>query len=445
VRLGARGGGIRRVTGVQPQPAADWTPLLPRAPLALPRDFIWGVASSAFQAEGGDVPNDWVEAARAGRVPPNPGNGFWERAEQDFALVAGLGVQHYRLSVEWSRVEPEPGRFDEQALDRYRRICDAARASGLTPWVNLFHFTHPIWVARSGGLRTQRNRDEFLRYVDRVAHALAPHARHFHIQNESMVYVLSSYLLGENPPYVRDAEVAHEMSRHVLAMHAGGYAIVHEAVPDATVATIEVYIPLIPESEDLRMAAAGFDRWYNGTILRALATGIVDLPGREPEEVAGLRGALDVYGFNYYAASSLGPDGVGSYASYEGAPTDVMGRRVCPDQMDRGLRRVADALPHVPIIVTENGCPTQDERFRVRYIAAHLAATQRARAAGADVRGYFHWTAVDNYEWHHGFGAARFGLIGFDPTTLERKPKASAHWLADVIRRGLLDPVDFPY
>src|SRR5512139_3247116 len=110
---------------------ARWAGLLPAGPVRFEPGFAWGVASSAFQSEGGDVPNDWVDAAGAGVVPRNPGNGFFERAEADFALVASLGLRHYRLSVEWSRVEPEEGRFDEAALDRYRRICDAARAAGI--------------------------------------------------------------------------------------------------------------------------------------------------------------------------------------------------------------------------------------------------------------------------------------------------------------------------
>jgi beta-glucosidase len=422
----------------------EWAPILPRRAIAIPEGFLWGVASSGFQAEGGEVPNDWVAAAHAGKVPANPGNGFWSRAEEDFALVADLGFRHYRLSIEWSRVEPEEGRFDQQALDRYVAMCDAATAAGLTPWVNCLHFTLPLWVAKAGRLRNPTNRDHFWRYLERVARALAGHARHFHTQNESMVNVLSSYLLGETPPYERDPEVTYEMARHALALHARGYQLLHEIVPDATVATIEVYIPLIAADRQHEAPASFFDSWYHGTLLRALRTGIVELPGREPEEIPGLRGAADLYGFNYYAASSLGSDGAGSYAVHNPAPIDNMGRRVCPEEMERGLRRVADALPSVPILVTENGCPTEDEVFRIRYIAAHLAAVMRACAAGADVRGYFHWTAVDNYEWQHGFGPARFGLIGFDPATLQRHVKESGPWLADVIRRGLLDPATIP-
>jgi beta-glucosidase len=121
-----------------------------------------------------------------------------------------------------------------------------------------------------------------------------------------------------------------------------------------------------------------------------------------------------------------------------------MHRKVHPGGLEDGLVRVAKALPGVPLLVTENGVPTTDETFRIRYVAAHLAALDRARRRGADVRGYFHWSAVDNYEWHYGFGPERFGLVAFDPATQERSVKESGRWFADVIRTGILDPARIP-
>jgi beta-glucosidase len=435
-----------RLRGV-PHPDAAWAPLLPSEAVAFPANFVWGVASSAFQAEGGDVANDWVDAARAGRVPPNPGNGFWELAETDFPLVASLGLRHYRLSVEWSRVEPERGRFDAAALDRYRRICAAAQEAGLTPWVNLFHFTHPRWFAARGGFLEPANHADFLRYVEKVVRVLAPDARHFHVQNESMVYVLTGYLLGENPPFVKRREDAFAMTRHVLALQAAAAHIIKSVDPGLLVAGIEVYLdprPLNPDDAGQREVAARFDAWYHGTLLEALATGWIRLPGREPEEIPLLRSAIDLYGFNYYSSAAFGPSGPGSFADRADAPIDRMGRHVFPRGLEEGLLRVARALPGMPLLVTENGVPTSDETFRIRYIAAHLAALLRARARGADVGGYFHWTAVDNYEWHHGFSEARFGLIGFDPGTRARHIKASGRWLAGVIASGRLDPAQIP-
>jgi beta-glucosidase len=424
---------------------ALWEGLLPKRPVRFPPDFVWGLASSAFQAEGGDVPNDWVDAARAGRVPPNPGNGFWERAEEDLALAASLGARHYRLSLEWSRVEPAEGRFDEAALDRYRAVCDAAGRAGLVPWVNFFHFTHPRWFAERGGFLAAGGREAFLRYLERAARALAGRARHFHVSNESMVYVLASYLNGANPPFVRKREAAWDMTRTVLELQAEGYRILKGLDPGATVASIEVYLdvhPRDPADAGHRAAAERFDAWYHGVLLEALATGWVRLPGREPVEIPHLRGALDLYGFNYYTPTWLG--GGGGFSGDGGGPRDALGRAVDPSGLERGLLRVAAALPGVPLLVTENGCPTTDETFRIRYLAAHLAALERARAAGAPVGGYFHWTAIDNYEWHEGFGDARFGLVGFDPRTLERRVKRSGEWLRDVIAAGELDPTRIP-
>jgi beta-glucosidase len=422
---------------------ASWIPLLPAEPVVFPADFAWGVASSAFQAEGGPVPNDWDAAAREGRVPRNPGNGFWQRYAGDFDLVARLGFRHYRLSVEWSRVEPEEGRFDEAALDRYRAMCDAARAAGLEPWVNLFHFTHPRWFAARGGFLRRENHPFFVRYAERVGRALAGRARHFHVQNESMAYVAGAYLTGQMPPFLASRAAAFAMTRHVLALHADVHRALKAIDPALVVATIEVYLdprPEDPADPEQAEAARRFDRWYHETWLRALATGVVALPGAEPEEIPHLRGALDLHGFNYYSSLCFGAAGLGSYADRPDAPVDAMGRRVFPRGLEEGLLRVARALPGVPLLVTENGCPTTDERFRMRYLAAHLAALDRARRRGADVRGYFHWTAVDNYEWLHGFGDARFGLIGFDPRTRERRVKDSGRWLASVIARGRLEP-----
>jgi beta-glucosidase len=262
-----------------------------------------------------------------------------------------------------------------------------------------------------------------------------------------MVYVLIGYMMGEIPPFVRDPDAAFTMTRHVLALHADAYRILKSQDPRPTVATIEVYLDARPEDAGhalQRQAAERFDAWYHGVLLEALATGWIRAPRREPEEIPHLRGALDAYGFNYYSSTSFGAAGTGSWSDRADAPLDAMHRKVHPGGLEAGLLRVAKALPGVPLLVTENGCPTSDETFRIRYLAAHLAALDRARAAGADVRGYFHWTLVDNYEWRFGFGPERFGLVAFDPATQERSVKASGRWLADVIREGAIDPSRIP-
>jgi beta-glucosidase len=284
--------------------------------------------------------------------------------------------------------------------------------------VNFFHFTHPTWFAKAGGILSEPGRADFLRYVEHVGRALPSHAHHFHVSNESIVYV--------------------------FALHADAYRILKSIDASNHVATIEVYLDMRPRGDGWQQETERFDAGYNGVLLDALATGWIRPGEREPIEIPHLKGALDIYGFNYYCAQSLGPDGLGSYSNLDSPPIDSMGRAVFACGMEEGLVRVAKALPDVPVLVTENGCPTTDERFRIRYIAAHLGALDRARRRGVPVGGYFHWTAVDNYEWLEGFSDARFGLIAFDPHTQLRTVKESGRWLQRVITAGRLGPAEIP-
>jgi beta-glucosidase len=427
--------------------AEDWEGILPDEAVSFPPDFIWGVASSAFQAEGGQVANDWVAMADMGLVDANPGNGFWQRFAEDFSLLRSFGIRHYRLSVEWSRVEPERGRFDEAAIDHYRAVCEAALSAGITPWVNFYHFTRPLWFRERGDFQNAENEADFLRYVERVTRALAGSAKHFHSQNESLLYAQLGWRFGQMPPFVHDDEQAWSATLRMLWLHAGTYRVIKSIDADAKIGPVEAYLdfhPADPNSEADRTSVDRADYWFHRVFWEGLATGRVTSPEARAAEVEGLAGAADFYGLNYYSASRIGSSGHGSHADREGRPRDGMGRYVHPQGLERGLRRAAEALPGMPLLVTENGCPTTDERFRIRYLAAHLAALDRVRRSGIDVGGYFHWTAVDNYEWGQGMDRTPFGLIAFDRETGERRPKASASWLGEVIAAGRIDPGSIP-
>lgn len=426
------------------QAAQSWDAMLPTDPIDFAPAFKWGVASSAFQAEGGDVCNDWVMEAALSRLPSNPGNGFRERAEEDFGLIAGLSFGHYRLSVEWSRVEPDPGQFDQHAIDGYKQMCESAMAAGLTPWVNFLHFTMPSWVARTNRFLNDDNVSAFLRYLERVGSELAPYAQHFHVGNELLSYVTDSYRRGLLPPYGQDEADAVKVMYAVLFIYAHGYLALKGINDGCEVATIEAYQECRagePEDEALAMAE---DSWLNKPLLTGLRSGWVELPGQREFEIPELKGAADLYGFNYYASTTFVRGQARSTRAAADAPHDAMGRFVFPWGLEDGLCRVHNELPNMRLIVAENGCPTIDECFRIRYIAAHLAAIDRAAGKGARAEGYFHWTAVDNFEWREGFSDARFGLIGFDPKTKDRYVKQSGDWISDIIKKGRLTREDIP-
>lgn len=412
-----------------------------------PPGFVWGTASSSHQSEGGNVHNDWsaweeqpghiARGHRSGR-----GNDFWNRYDGDFALLAQLGLRHDRLSIEWSRVEPERGRIDAGALDHYRRILASAREHGITPWVNLHHFALPRWFAADGGFLHERNLDPWRRHVERVARALAPLCSHWHPINEANAYAGGAYLLGVMPPGSKDFAAFRTILRNTMLMYRDAYQVLKEVDPAAQVGTIHAFAPAFPAdpaNPDDVLMAENFDAHFNAVPLRALREGVVALPGTEPEPVDGLRGAADFFGANYYSATtvSAGAPGAGRPYPADAPRLTQLGNAPWPEGLLLVLRRVRDAGLGIPIYVAENGIGTEDDAWRIEYIRGHLAMVARAIAEGCDVRGYFHWTSVDNFEWHLGW-TAQFGLIGFDPETFERRPKPSAAFLGQVARSGVL-------
>ncbi len=419
------------------------------AQIQFPTGFIWGTASSSHQAEGNNVHNDWweweqqpghiVHGQRSGRA-----NNSYELYDSDFALLAELGLTHYRLSIEWSRIEPDEDRVDAGALAHYGRVLEAAHRRGITPWVNLHHFALPRWFAAKGGFLLEENLSYWRRHVARVAKTLSPLATHWHPINEANAYAAGSYLLGEMPPGQRDFSALLRVLRNTQLMYRDGYQILKSTDPRLQVGTIHVMIPVFPAdpaSDEDKLLARNFDALFNDLPLIGLRDGVIALPGEEAEPVAGLKGAADFFGANYYSSASIdhrSPQQFSPYPPGEQRLTQL-GNCVYPEGLRLVLQRVRDAQLGVPIYVAENGIGTDDDTWRIEYITQHLQQVALAIADGCDVRGYFHWTSVDNFEWNRGW-TAQFGLIGFDPETYARRPKPSAYFLAEVARHNALRP-----
>jgi len=244
------------------------------------------------------------------------------------------------------------------------------------------------------------------------------------------------------PPGEKDFAAFRQILRNTMLLYRDAYQVLKGIAPAAQVGTIHVFMPVFPadaSSEDDVLMAQNFDAHFNAVPLRALREGVIALPGLEPEPVEGLRGAADFFGANYYSATSVRAAEPGAGGPY---PPDAprltqLGNAPWPEGLLQVLRRVRDAGLAIPIYVAENGIGTDDDAWRIEYIRSHLAMVARAVAEGCDVRGYFHWTSVDNFEWHLGW-TAQFGLIAFDPVTFERRPKPSAAFLGEIARTGVL-------
>ncbi len=384
-----------------------------------PDGFLWGAATAAHQVEGNNVNSDWwVREHAPGTDLPEPSGDAadsYHRYPEDIALLAGLGLNTYRFSIEWARIEPEQGYVSRAQLQHYRRMVDTCREHGLTPSVTLHHFTHPRWFARLGGWRNPVAADLFARYTEAVLPVLGDDVEWVCTINEpNMVAMtrgeegteMTASRLPAPDPQITDALIAaHGRAREVLSgvgQVRSGWSVAtqayHPATPDAVEATAAYGYP----REDVFLDAAAGDDWIG---VQAYLRTFIDRDGR-PLPVA------------------------------DDVEKTLIGWEYFPPALGIGVRNAWARTGGVPVVVTENGIATQDDARRIDYTHDALVGLHDAMADGIDVRGYLHWSALDNYEW--GSYTPTFGLIAWDRQTFARTPKPSAHWLGQVARSGEL-------
>ena len=424
---------------------------MPEATFHFPADFKWGVATAAHQVEGNNVHNDWwTWEQEEGHVKEGRTSGlacnWWENAEADFDRAAAMGVNALRLSVEWSRVEPRPGKFDDSALERYSQMLQGLRARGIEPMVTLHHFTNPRWLAEQGGWKNPETVAMFAGFVRRVVEALGQHCDLWCTINEPNVYSTMGYLAGVFPPGQSDFKVAMLVIRHLLGGHAAAYREIHALQPHARVGfahNMHIFDPANPRSPLDRRAARRAGKAHNQVILTALTQGRWTLPvgfGLAWK----LRRTLDWIGLNYYTRNLVAFDRTQGQVVLNHRPhaddaesLDGGHGEFYPRGIFRCLRQLARL--GLPIYVTENGIPDEGDDQRPSYLLTHLHQMWHAIQLCYPVMGYYHWTLVDNFEWAEGW-TLRFGLIALDPKTQTRTPRRSAGLYAEAIRANAITP-----
>ena len=424
---------------------------MPKASFYFPKDFRWGTATSSHQVEGNNVNNDWwAWEAEPGRILNGARSGlacnWWADAEADLDRAAEMGTNAHRFSIEWSRVEPQPGLYDEQALGRYRQILDAMHARDIEPMVTLHHFSNPIWLAHKGGWENPGAIVDFQRYVRAVLEALGDLVPLWVTINEPMVYTVEAYLEAKFPPGKASLPAAMQVARNLLFGHAAAYHLIKELQPESQVGIarqLRVFEPSNQRSPLDRWATKLLHWIFNENFNQALREGRLRWPlGRGAVE--NLAGTLDFFGLNYYtrdlvAFSPTSPRQffIRRHVGEDAEISDNNYGEIYPE----GMRQVLEMAKvfDLPIYITENGLPDADDDQRPGFILRHLRQVWSAvNFGGAPVMGYYFWSLVDNFEWERGW-VERFGLIYVDETTQERKLRRSGEMYGRICRSGMFD------
>ncbi len=368
--------------------------------LDFPKGFLWGSATSSYQVEGGIENNDWAEAGRQGKVPlAGRACDHYNLYEKDFDIVKELGQNAHRLSIEWARVEPEEGKFDEKEIEHYRKVLQALRDRGIEPFVTLWHFTLPLWFAKKGGFENPKAPEIFARYCGYMVEKLGDMAKFWITINEPIIYSWQSYVKGVWPPFKKNIFTFKKVTKTLISSHLASHNVIKKINPSLQVGIAKNNMDFDSSRFNLlgRAIQVFRNKFWNHYFLKKISR------------------HQDFLGLNYYFHKHFG------YKFYE--QKSDMGWAIYP----KGIYHLLKELKryNLPIYITENGLADAVDQKRAKFIKDHLHWAQKAMQEGVDLKGYFYWSLLDNFEWAHGFDP-RFGLIEVDYETMERKIRPSA-------------------
>ncbi len=420
--------------------------------------FVWGVSTAAYQIEGGvdeggRGPSIWdTFAHEPGRIA-NGDTGdvacdHYHRYPEDVELMAGLGLDAYRFSIAWSRIQPDGrGAVNREGLDFYQRLVDTLLARGIDPVATLFHWDLPQALQDDGGWFNRDTAARFAEYANIVGAALGDRVKMWITLNEPFVHTVFGHAFGVHAPGQALLFDALPTAHHQLLGHGLAVAALrtHTSSP-ITLANNYSPVRVLGDSAEDHAAGAAYDALHNRLFTepllgRGYPEGF-DLPVRDGD-LDVIAAPIDALGVNYYNPTGIrapaSPDAPMPFEIVEltGYPVTDFGWPVVPE----GLGELLTRLHHdfgLPMYVTESGCAypeSPDDQRRIDYLASHIDAVEAARSEGVDVRGYFVWSLLDNFEWAEGY-SKRFGLVHVDFDTQLRTPKASYHWFRDRITRA---------
>ncbi|MFI0347598.1 MAG: family 1 glycosylhydrolase [Chthoniobacterales bacterium] len=403
------------------------------------RPFAWGISTSSLQYENRNVlpgdknyfQRDWDLLIKK-RKAPIIGDALssWSHFDKDLEALKKIGVNSYRLSIEWARVEPTPGHYNESAIAGYVDMIRKLKKAGIEPYVCLWHFSFPSWLTDENN----SNKTNWLHpcaskrwnlYVTKMAKAFSPYVTYYAPENEPNGQILTAYVIGLWPPnHMFDFKGYKEAMVASADMFRDAAARIKEITPNAKIISVEAT-----------------PYWYPGPLDPG---GIIynTVEHNDFDHLDKIYDVCDIIGFNYYYSQVAGPISLLTEPSHHGHNFTMMGWRIDPEALGKQIRKIGKRY-NKPMMITENGMAGIKESKRINYLRDHIEQVRKAMADGYDVKGYFIWSLADNYEWHYGY-VPKFGLSIMNPKTLNRELKPSAFYYHDVIeaseKEGVVDP-----
>lgn len=399
--------------------------------LKFPNNFFWGAATSAHQVEGSNH-NNWTEWEKENAVrlskesgekypPENYISGqtcdHYNRYEEDFDLIKAMGHNAHRFSIEWSRIEPEEGRFNEKEIEHYRDVINALRARNLEPFITLWHWTMPVWFTDKGGFKKRENIKYFIRFCERIVKELKNNVKFWIVFNEPEIYSGNSYLKGVWPPQKKNFIYYLLVIRGLIKAHCELYKIIKKIQPDSQIgiAKNNIYFEAYQNRIHNLILKKFIDWWWNYYFLNRI------------------KNYQDFIGINHYFHNRIKNF---KFNQNENKIISDMGWELYPEAIYyvlKGLKKY-----NKPVYITENGLADAKDKNREWFIKKSLENIHKTISEGINVRGYFHWSFLDNFEWDKGFWP-RFGLVEIDYKTLERKRRLSSHIYEKIAKSNVLN------
>lgn len=406
-------------------------------------DMMMGVATSATQIEGGDKNNTWYKFSASGKCVDGTNclraADHYNRWKEDIDLMASMGIEVYRMSIEWSRVEPSMGVFDREAIDHYRKEIEYIIKKGIKPMVTLHHFSDPLWFAEMGGFKNKKCVEIFSEYVKKVVESLGDIVSDYTTINEPNVYVLNGYMIAYWPPLKGNYITGFKVCKNMARCHIAAYKLIHSIRENMGYTDTEVsfanhmvyFVPLNKRNPLHRFCKNFYEYLFHTMVNNSFLTGKTPLfMGKRLKQGK----YYDFLGVNYYTRRSIG---FFTIKEFKGDKRSDLNWDVFP----RGIKIISEELHKKfgeKVYITENGICDEDDVLRIQYIKEHVKAIAYP---GSPVKRYYHWSLLDNFEWREG-EHARFGLVHVDYDTQKRTPRKSAEFYSRLISEKSFELLD---